>query len=111
MLFIYKVIAFQLAWIGPFAVYLSSNNQWLIKQVISKTLAWSIFITLFLLGIILLKEVYNLPAAIFFVLIITMLSWIVISLWSPHCQNIKIIASALSLTLLLAAWFGGSYVA
>lgn len=110
MLIFFKVIGIQLAWFGCLTVYLSSDKQPFLVKAISKKIAWPVFALFSTLAVVLLEPVYNLPTAIFFALIVIMLSWVVLALWSPHSKNIKIVVPVITFVMLLGGLFGGGHV-
>ncbi|MEM9102389.1 MAG: hypothetical protein AAGB12_08690 [Pseudomonadota bacterium] len=110
MLFMIKVLAIQLAWFASIAVYLTSQQQVYLKKPLTKAVAWSVFTGLSLVAFIMLLTFYHWLAASLFLLMVWMLGWTVLALWSPHANNPKRVVSVISIIMISITLLGGVYV-
>ena len=109
-LVLFKVLGFITSWFACLAWYLSSDKQVLRSTSLSCWFGRLAFVGLTTLSVFVFAEFYPVLAAVFLVLALVMMNWIIITLASPHTLSIGRLSTYGTLFMALLGLTGGHYV-
>lgn len=111
MLLLIKVMAIQLACLACMPVYCAARQQLFFSRPMNKIVAWSLFVVLSLISVLLFCQLYHPLTAIIYFIVLIMLGWILLALLAPYYREAKTVLALISILMLLPGLLGGVNVA